>query len=88
MYYAFIFPYLIYCIVIWGSSLKSYLDPLVKIQKKCIRTILFSEYLAPSEPLLQKLYTLNLEKIVIQRISLMMFKCSIGVLPLPVSVLF
>ena len=88
MYYAFIFLYLIYCIVIWGSSLKSYLDPLVKIQKKCIRTISFSKNLAPSEPLLQKLYTLNFKKIVIQRISLMMFKCSIGVLPLPVSVLF
>ena len=51
MYYSFVFPYLIYCVEIWGSSLKSYLDPLVKIQKKCIRTIFFSEYLAPSEPL-------------------------------------
>ena len=36
MYYSFVFPYLIYCVEIWGSSLKSYLDPLVKIQKKCI----------------------------------------------------
>ena len=88
MYYSFVFPYLIYCVEIWGSSHKSYLDPLVKIQKKCIRTIFFSEYLAPSEPLFQKLNILNFEKLVIQRISLMMFKCSIGVLPLPVSALF
>ena len=34
MYYSFVFPYLIYCVEIWESSLKSYLDPLVKIQKK------------------------------------------------------
>ena len=88
MYYSFVFPYLIYCVEIWGSSLKSYLDPLVKIQKKCIRTISFSEYLAPSEPLFQKLNILNIEKLVIQRICLMMFKCSIGVLPLPVSAIF
>ena len=27
MYYSFVFPYLIYCVEIWGSSLKSYLDP-------------------------------------------------------------
>ena len=54
MYYSFVFPYLIYCVEIWGSSLKSYLYPLVKIQKKCIRTISFSEYLASSEPLFQK----------------------------------
>ena len=80
MYYSFVFPYLIYRVEIWGRSLKSYLDPLVKIQKKCIRTISFSEYLAPSEPLFQKLNILNFEKLVIQRISLMMFKCSIGVL--------
>ena len=82
--------YLIYCVEIWGSSLKSYLDPLVKIQKKSIRTISFSEYLAPSdsEPLFQKLNISYLEKLVIQRISLMMFKSSIGVLPSPVSAIF
>ena len=28
MYYSFAFSYLIYCVEIWGSSLKSYLDPL------------------------------------------------------------
>ena len=41
-----------------------------EIQKKCIRTISFSEYLVPSEPLFQKLNILNFEKLVIQRISL------------------
>ena len=51
-------------------------------------TISFSEYLALSEPLFQKLNILNFEKLVIQRICLMMFKCSIGVLPLPVSAPF
>ena len=71
MYYSFVFLYLIYCVEIWGSSLKSYLDPLVIIQKKCIRTISFSEYLAPSEPLFHKLNILNFEKLVIKR----MFKC-------------
>ena len=78
MYYSFVFPYLIYCVEIWGSSLKSYLDPLVKIQKKCIRTISFSEYFAPSEPLFPKLNILNLNKLVIQRIRLMMLKLGLG----------
>ena len=73
---------------IWGSSLKSYLDPLVKIPKKHIRTISFSKYLALSEPLFQKLNILNFEKVVIQRISLMMFNNIIGVLSLPVSAPF
>ena len=43
---------------------------------------------APSEPLFQKLKILNLEKLVIQRISLKMFKCSIGIFPSIVSALF
>ena len=88
MYYSFVFPYLIYCVRYIREALKSYLDPLVKIQKKYIRTISFSEYLAPSEPLFLKLNILNFEKLVIRRISLMMFKCNIGVLPLPVSGFF
>ena len=60
MYYSFVFLYLIYCVKIWESSIKSYLDPPVKIQTKCIRTISFLEYLTPSEPLFQKLNILNL----------------------------
>ena len=33
MYDSFIFPYLIYCVEIWESSLELYLDPLAKFQK-------------------------------------------------------
>ena len=80
--------YFKHCIEIWESSLRSHLDPLVQIQKKCIGNISFSKYLAPSEPLFQKLNHLNFEQLVIQRISLIMFKYRIGVLPLPVSALF
>ena len=85
---SFGFPYLLYCVEIWGSSLKSYLDPLVKIKKICIRTISFSEYLALLEQLFQRLNILNFKVLVMQRISVMMFKCSIGALPSPISALF
>ena len=88
MYCSFGFPYLLYCVEIWGSSVKSYLDPLVKILKICIRTISFSEYLAPLEQLFQRLNILNFKVLVIQRISVMMFKCSIGVLPSLISAHF
>ena len=42
----------------------------------------FLEYLAPSEPTFQSLNVLNFDKLVIQRISLLMFK------PVSVSQLF
>ena len=63
-------------------------NPLKKIKKKCVRTITFSEYLAPSEPIFQSLNVLNFEKLVVQRISLLMFKYTHGNVPVSVSQLF
>ena len=39
MYFTFIYPYLIYCIGIWGNTYETYLNPLIKIQKISIQTI-------------------------------------------------
>ena len=36
LYYTFIYPYLIYCIEIWGNTNDIHLDPLIKIHKKSI----------------------------------------------------
>ena len=40
IYYCFIFSYLIYCNEIWGNACQTYLDPLIKLQKKTIRIFL------------------------------------------------
>ena len=48
----------------------------------------FSEYLAPSEPIFQSLNVLNFEKLVVQRISKLMFKYTHGNVPVSVSQLF
>ena len=57
MYYSLVFPYLIYCIEIWGnaSAVQLLVDAFIKIQKKCVRTISFSEFLAPTHPLFERL---------------------------------
>ena len=34
LYNTFVFPYLIYCIEIWGNACDTHLDPLIKLQKK------------------------------------------------------
>ena len=34
MYFTFIYPYLIYCVEVWGNTHDCHLDPLIKIQKK------------------------------------------------------
>ena len=39
LYYTFIYPYLIYCNLVWGSTFETHLKPLIILQKKVIRII-------------------------------------------------
>ena len=55
LYYSYIYPYLIYCIEIWGCAAKSYMNPLYLTQKKIIRIITFSQYVSHTQPLFQDL---------------------------------
>ena len=88
MYFTFIYPYLIYCIEVWGNANETQLTTLVKIQKKSIRLITFSHYLDHTEPLFERLNILNFKKLVIQRISLLMYTYYHNSLPSPLSELF
>ena len=40
--HAFVYPYLTYCIEVWGNMSNVHLDALVKIPKKCSYNNLFS----------------------------------------------
>ena len=88
LYQAFIFPYLIYCVEIWGNAAHIYLDPLIKLQKKIIRVITFSQYLAHTNDLFVQLQILPFKKLVIHRIGLQMFKNNLGYIPKAVESLF
>ena len=90
LYYSLVFRYLIYCNEIWGNASAVHLDPIIKIQKRAIRTITFCSYPSPSETIFQSLNMLNFRKLVIQRVSLLMFihvisKCDV---PKPLHALF
>ena len=39
LYYTFVYPYLIYCIPVWGSTTENHLYPLIVLQKRIIRII-------------------------------------------------
>ena len=49
LYNSFVFPYLIYEVEVWGNTNDLHLDPIIKIQKKVVRTIPFSHYIAHTE---------------------------------------
>ena len=88
LYNTFIFPYLIYCLEIWGNAFDTHLQPLMKLQRKIIRIITFSPYMLDAGPLFKELKILPLKKLVIQRIGLQMHKYSSKTLPLAIMDLF
>ena len=69
---------------VWGNTNAVHLDPIIKIQKKIVRTITFSHYLAHTEPIFDTLNILYFNNLVVHRISLMMFKYSKDLVPLPI----
>ena len=82
------YPYFIYCVEIWGNSCNVYLDPLIKLQKKFLRIITFSNYLEHTEPLFKKLEILNFKQLVIHRIAMLMFKNAKQIVPIAIQMLF
>ena len=87
-YYSLVFPYLIYYNEVWGNASAVHLGLIIKILKRTIKTITFSSYLSPSEPIFQSLNILNFRKLVVQRVSLLMFKISKCDVPKPLHALF
>ena len=71
LYHTYIFPYLIYCIAVWGNA--SYCHLL-------IRLITFSKHLAHTEPIFKSLNILPLNSLLLQNWTLT-YKLSNGILP-------
>jgi len=65
LYYSFVYPYLIYCVEVWGCANQTHLTPLVLMQKKIVRIITFSTYLAHTQPLFHSLSILPLDKLIL-----------------------
>ena len=68
------YPYLNYCNSIWGNTFQTYLEPLVKLQKRAIRIISSADRRAHTEPLFRRLAILNLPKLYVYCAQLFMFK--------------
>jgi hypothetical protein len=63
LYYTFIYPYLLYCNLVWGGTFPGHLQPLFLLQKKIIRIVTNSDYLAHTDPLFRQTSILKLEDI-------------------------
>ena len=63
LYYAYIYPYMTYCIEVWGCASQTQLNCIFLLQKKIVRIMNFSYYLAHTNPLFLSMEVLPLRKI-------------------------
>lgn len=88
LYFAFVHPYLNYCLDVWGRCSQQYFISLFRLQKRAIRTITFSDRRAHSAPLFQSLEIPSLESMYILSVSIFMYKFYHRLLPPVVDELF
>ena len=79
LYNAFVFPYLIYCVEVWGNAPSTHIHPLIKLQNKIVRIITSSSH--TTEQLYGNTGILQFKILVKHRIGLLIYKISHGNVP-------
>jgi hypothetical protein len=81
LYYTFVYPYITYCIHVWGKTYVTYLDKIVKIQKKLIRMICNAGYRDHTDQLFYECKLLKFNTIYEYVISTLMYKTHNDMIP-------
>ena len=74
LYYSFLYPYLNYCIEVWGSAAQYRLQPLVLLHKRVIRILTSAGYRDHTAPLFKQLKIMTIYELYLFRTGLFMFK--------------
>ena len=74
LYYSFIYPYIHYCIVAWGGTWSTHLQPLRVLQKRGLRIINKKPYLHPSNELFLESEILKLDDVYKLQLCIFLFK--------------
>ena len=81
LYNSFMYPYMNYCVSVWGNTYDSYLDPLAKLQKRAVRIVSGAHRNSPTDCIFKKLKILKLREIYIYSVQLFVFKYHHKLLP-------
>ena len=81
LYYSMIYPYISYCIHVWGTAYYTHLKDIVILQKRIIRVIAGVPPLSNTSPLFKSLKILNIKGIFLYTLGLFMFKLKCKMLP-------
>ena len=88
LYNAIIFPYLNYCVEVWGNTYKTNLYSLFIKQKKAIRIVCHAKYLDYTSSLFHKLRLLKSPDIVHFNTCIFMYKAFHNLLPPSIQIYF
>ena len=88
LYYALVYPFLTYCLIAWGNTYQTSLQPLFVLQKKAIRIITFSSFSDHTSPLFKDLNVIKLFDEVTFHIAVFMYKFKNQLLPSNFDVFF
>ena len=83
LYFSLIYPYLTYCVIIWGNSPHTTLWPVLRLQKIALRLISNLRRWQSSLPFCKQHTILRLPEIYIHSASMFMFKFKNSLLPQP-----
>ena len=81
LYYSLVYPYLQYCVSVWGSTYPTNLNRILILQKRAIRIIANAVFDAPSDPIFKSLKILKLQYIYLLQVGKMIFKFKNRILP-------
>ena len=81
LYYSLILSHLQYCTLLWANTYSTCLNKLRILQKKAVRIITESHYLAHTDPLFSKLKLLKLDDLYKHQLGIYMYKSTKGLLP-------
>ena len=74
LYYCLIYPYITYCIEVWGAACRTVLQPLRICQNKAIRSVNSSGYRASSGPIFKELQLLKIKDVFTRAVGIYMYK--------------
>jgi hypothetical protein len=81
LYFAFLYPYLVYCLTVWGGANMTTVLPIIKIQKKAVRCIAGVSKKVSSASLFKELKILPFKNVYKLQVLLFVYKYRLSLLP-------
>ena len=81
LYYAFVYPFLTYCIHVWGTACAVHLSKLTVLQKRAIRIIAGVSYRTHTDPFFEKFKLVKFNDVLTLSTALFMYKFHHNLLP-------